>query len=100
MASIVKRSKRYCVVYLYMNENNEKKQKWESFATLEEAKKRKAEVEYKKEMGDFVIPQCTTVDDLLTEYIALYGKNTWALSTYQSNTRLIDNYVRPFIGGV
>lgn len=100
MASIVKRSKRYCVVYLYMNENNEKKQKWESFATLEGAKKRKAEVEYKKEMGDFVIPQCTTVDDLLTEYVALYGKNTWALSTYQSNTRLIDNYVRPFIGGV
>lgn len=29
-----------------------------------------------------VIPQCKTMNELLTEYINLYGKNTLALSTY------------------
>ena len=100
MASIVKRGKRYCVVYLYTNSKNERKQKWESYGTMEEAKKRKAEIDYKKEMGSFVIPKCVTLDELLTEYTSLYGKNTWALSTYQTNNRLIENYVRPIIGGI
>lgn len=100
MASIIKRGKRYCVVYLYTNSNNERKQKWESYETMEAAKKRKAEIEYKKEMGAFVIPKCITLDELLTEYTSLYGKNTWALSTYQSNNGLIENYIRPIIGGV
>lgn len=34
----------------------------------------------------------------LNEYINLYGKNNWALSTYNSNLRLLDNYVRPTLG--
>ena len=67
---------------------------------MEEAKKRKAEINYKKEMGSLVIPKCVTLDELLTEYTSLYGKNTWALSTYQTNNRLIENYVRPIIGGI
>lgn len=36
----------------------------------------------KKRIGTFVIPQCKTMNELLTEYINLYGKNTLALSTY------------------
>ncbi len=98
MASIVKRGNRYCVVYTYTNDKGEKKQKWESFESKADAKKRKTEVEYKKEIGVFIVPQCHTLNELLDEYIAMYGKTKWALSTYTSNTSLIRNYVRPMIG--
>ena len=33
MATIVKRKKRYSVVYVYTDENGEKRQKWETFTT-------------------------------------------------------------------
>ena len=32
------------------------------------------EIEYKKEMGSFVVRKCKTLDELITEYVALYGK--------------------------
>ena len=41
MASIVKRKKKYSVVYTYTDENGNKRQKWETFDTNAEAKKRK-----------------------------------------------------------
>lgn len=100
MASIVKRGKRYAVVYNYINDRGERKQKWESYKTLTEAKKRKREVEFKQDIGTFIIPQCRTVNELLNEYISLYGRNNWALSTYNSNVRLLDNYVRPTLGDI
>ena len=34
---------------------------------------RKKEIEYKKEMGSFVVRKCKTLDELITEYVALYG---------------------------
>lgn len=45
MASIVQKKNRYYVVYLYDSEDGRRKQKWESFKTKEEAKRRKAEME-------------------------------------------------------
>ncbi len=39
MASIVKRKKKYSVVYTYTDENGNKRQKWETFETNSEAKK-------------------------------------------------------------
>lgn len=99
MASIIKRKKSFAVVYSYY-EGDEKKQKWESFPTLAEAKKRKAEVEYKQGTGSFVVPKCNSLNDLLDEYISLYGKNKWALSTYSSNTAVLENYVRPKLGNM
>ena len=98
MASIKKRNNKYCVVYRFIDADGKKKQKWESYRTLTEAKTRQKEVEYKERIGTFVIPQCRTLNELLTEYINLYGKNTWALSTYSSNVSTIDNYIRPMIG--
>ena len=50
------------------------------------------EIEYKKEMGSFVVRKCKTLDELITEYVALYGKENWALSTYEGNVSLINNY--------
>jgi integrase len=98
MASVVQRGTHYCVVYLYTDENGNRKQKWESWATKAEAQKRKKEIEYKEEIGSFVVPQCHTLNDLLAEYISLYGKNTWALSTYQANVSLIEHYIAPYLG--
>ena len=41
MASIVKRKSKYSVVYTYKDDKGEKRQKWETFETNAEAKKRK-----------------------------------------------------------
>lgn len=98
MASIVERKKRFYVVYMYNDEKGARKQKWESFTTYADARRRKAEVEYREQMGSLVIPQCHTMHDLLQEYVSMYGKNKWALSTYQANISLIEHYIEPFIG--
>ena len=54
----------------YTNEKGERKQKWETYETKAEAKRRKKEIEYKKEMGSFVVRKCKTLDELITEYVA------------------------------
>ena len=46
MASIVKRKKKFSVVYTYTDESGVKRQRWETFASQAEAKKRKAQIEY------------------------------------------------------
>ena len=101
MASIVQRNNRYNVVYLYDDEaTGKRKQKWESFKTMADAKRRKAEIEYRQEIGTMVIHQCKTVDELLKEYVALYGKTTWSMSVYGSKTALIEHYISPIIGSM
>ena len=98
MASIQKRHGKYCVVYRYKGDDGKQKQKWETFDTMSEAKKRRKEIEYKIMGGTFVVPKCVYVKDLLKEYVELYGKDKWALSTYNGNTGLIHNYIEPMIG--
>lgn len=100
MATIVKRRDRFCVVYLYTDSKGKRKQKWETFRSQAEAKARQKEIEYKEQIGTFVIPPCTTLDELLKEYVALYGKNNWALSTYRTNEGMIKNYISPFLGNM
>lgn len=60
MASIIdiERKGKYCVVYPFATETGERKQKWETFKTLSEAKRRKAEVEYRQELGNLVVLKC------------------------------------------
>ena len=98
MASIIKRNNRFYVVYKYNNEKGERKQKWETYKTMTEARTRQKEIEYRESIGTFVVPHCQTLRELLTEYVALYGKQKWALSTYDSNTGVINNYILPLIG--
>ena len=100
MASITKRGNRYCVIYNYKNREGVRKQKWETYKTYSEAVKRKKEVEYKQDIGEFTIPHCTTVRELFKEYVEMYGKERWALSTYEQNTAKINNYILPAIGDV
>ena len=54
MATIIKRKKSYSVVYNYINENGETKQKWETWHTHKEALKRKAEIENQQNNGTFL----------------------------------------------
>ena len=68
MASIVKRKNRYSVVYTYTDENGVKRQKWETFATNAEAKKRKVQVEFEQETGTFTIPFCTGFLDISSHF--------------------------------
>ena len=49
MASIVKRKSKYSVVYDYTDENGKRRQRWETFSTNAEAKKRKKQIEYEQD---------------------------------------------------
>ena len=100
MASIVKRKSKYSVVYTCTDENGVKRQKWETFSTNAEAKKRKAQIEFEQSTGTFIVPTAKTVKDLLDDYVSIYGVNTWALSTYEGHKSVIDNYIVPIIGDV
>lgn len=48
--------------------------------------------------GSFTIPNCSTMSELLDEYVELYGKTKWSISMYTNNTGLIRNYIKPIIG--
>ena len=100
MASIVQRGNRYHVVYMYDAEDGKRKQKWETYKTLADAKRRKSEVEYRQQMGTMVIPTCRTVEELMHEYVAIYGKSTWSLSMYSGTNALVNHYILPLIGSM
>ena len=101
MATIVKRGKKYSVVYNYTDENGVQRQKWEPpVATKKEAKQRLAEVEYEIQKGTFIVPTCRKVSDFLAEFVEVYGTKKWGLSMYAANTGLIRNYINPILGDV
>ncbi len=100
MATIVERKNKFTVVYYYENEKGVKQQKWETFDTKAEAKKRKIEVEHQMQNGTFIVPSAKTVADLLEEYVSVYGVNSWSMSTYDGIVSLINNYILPIIGSV
>ena len=98
ITSIVKRKNKYSVGYAYFDEAGKRRQRWETFDTNAEVKKRKAQIEYEQESGIFIVPNAKTLNDLLGEYMSIYGLNTWAMSTYESRRGLMRNYITPIIG--
>lgn len=98
MASIIKRKKAYSVVYNYVDERGETKQKWETCHSHKEALKRKAEIENQMFNGTFLPPSKTTVSSFLEDFVRTYGVNKWGVSMYDSNTAIIANYINPIIG--
>lgn len=98
MASIIKRKKSYSVVYNYVDEKGEVKQKWETWHTHKEALKRKAEVENQQNNGTFLPPNNQKVSDFLYDFVSTYGEKKWGVSMYDSQTALISNYINPIIG--
>lgn len=100
MASIIKRKNSYCVVYRYTDEKGKSHQRWESFPTNAEARKRKNQIEYEQDNNVFTIPEARTVRELLVDYMEIYGVNKWAMSTYDAKNSLINNYINPIIGDI
>ena len=98
MASIRERNGKYCVIYSFKTSDGKRKQKWETYKTLAEAKRRRNEIEYKKQHGSLNIAECKCLKDLLHEYVQLYGKDKWSMSSYTRNSSHIDNYINPLIG--
>ena len=100
MASIIKRKKNYSVIYNYMDENGETKQKWETWGTHKEALKRKAEIENQQHTGTFLPPSNQKISDFLYDFVSLYGEKKWGVSMYDSQNSLINNYINPIIGNM
>ena len=98
MASITKRNGRYCVVYYFKDAKGNKKQKWETFETISEAKKRKAVVEAESSKGSFIAPNTDTVEAFLDTFVELYGYQNWSVSTLTRNRSTIKFYILPYIG--
>lgn len=99
MASIQKRkNNKFSVVYSVTDKDGNKRQKWETFESSAEAKKRKNEIEYQQDTGTFIVPTAATVAELMEKYCSLYGVQKWAMSTYHSRKGLIYNYIIPLIG--
>lgn len=74
MASIIKRKKSYSLVYNYVDEKDETKQKWETWHTHKEVMKRKAEIENQQATGTFLPPTNQTVSDFMYDFVTLYGE--------------------------
>lgn len=100
MAFIRTRGKTYSVVYKVTDQDGTQHQKSEGYTSKKEAEKRKKEVDYKKSIGTFVVPKCTKVEDLMNEYVKLYGHSAWGVSMYDGCVGLIKNYIIPTIGNV
>lgn len=98
MASIIKRKKAYSVIYNYVDENGETRQKWETCHTYKEAQKRKAEIENQQFNGTFLPPKKQTVASFLHDFVQTYGVKKWGVSMYDSNTSIIANYINPILG--
>ena len=98
MASIIKRKKNYSIVYTYVDENGETKQKWETRTSYQEALKRKAEIESQKSSNSFLPPTNQNIAEFLSDFVSLYGEKRWGVSMYDSQNSLISNYINPIIG--
>lgn len=116
MATIISRSKTSAVVYSYMDNEKKRRQKWDSFPSRAEALQRKKFVEYYQSVfGSVPVPDeqdltkaalsieekhftSVTFSDYLKEYVDIYGRANWSVTTFRNKTSLIRNYIDPIIG--
>ena len=81
----------------------------ETYDTEEEATIRDLQIKLEKKRGAFVAPERiekglirqrknVTVEELMEEYIQLYGLKKWGNSVYANNSGMIKNYINPYIG--
>jgi hypothetical protein len=62
MAAIMERNGRYKVIYNYVDEDGNRRQKWETFQTLPEAKRRKLELEWRSRKNT-INPKCQEAEE-------------------------------------
>ena len=86
----------------------------EYFNTEEEANLRIAQIQLQKKLGTLMPPsnlldpdndieqlrEVMTMEQLLKEYVNLYGLNHWSESTLSCNVHRINDYIIPYIGDV
>ena len=97
MASIVKRGKKYAVVY-YEGEGKKRHQVWESGLSYTAAKARKAQLEYEISQHTHIMRSSLSVADFMQEFLRKYGEKKWVASTYKNNVAMLENYVLPYLG--
>ena len=99
MASIMKCGNAYSVRYTYKDHHGKPCHGGESFKTKKEAQERKITVEKELQDGTFLIPDSTTVAELLEKWIPIQSsKHKWAPKTYTHTTAMIQNLIVPYIG--
>ena len=75
MAAIKQRKTKYSVIYWYVNEQGERKQKWDTVDTIGEAKSRKVFVEfYQERYGQVIVPNEETYFQRVADEKAKTGK--------------------------
>ena len=75
MAAIKQRKTKYSVIYWYVNEQGERKQKWDTVDTIGEAKSRKVFVEfYQEKYGQAIVPNEETYFQRVADEKAKMGK--------------------------
>ena len=78
MAAIKQRKTRYSVIYWYVNEQGERKQKWDTVDTVGEAKSRKLFVEfYQEKYGQVIVPNEETYFQRVADEKAKTGKSCY-----------------------
>ena len=95
MASIVKRKNSYSVVY---NDITTGKQIWESGYTHDDAKDRKAAIEYAQVQERSVEIKVIPIKTFMEEFFEKYGSKRWGTSYYSANLGILKNYVYPYWG--
>lgn len=116
MATIISRSKKSVVVYSYVDNEKKRRQKWDTFLSRAEAFQRKKFVEYYQSVnGSVIVPDeqnltqtalkiedtssnNVTFSEYLKEYVDVYGRANWSVTTFRNKTSLIRNYIDPIIG--
>ena len=79
MAAIKQRKTKYSVIYWYVNEQGERKQKWDTVDTVSEAKSRKVFVEfYQERYGQVIVPNEETYFQRVADEKAKTGKEDGA----------------------
>ena len=86
------------IVYTYVDENGETKQKWETRTSYQEALKRKAEIESQKSSNSFLPPTNQNIAEFLSDFVSLYGEKRWGVSMYDSQNSLIATISTPSSG--
>ena len=71
-----------------------KRQRWETFASNAEAKKRKAQIEYQQSTGTFIAPTAKTIRELLEEYIAMTGRQVFLEYSVIENVNSRPEHIR------
>lgn len=100
METIRKRKDKYVVIYDYINENGERKQKWETCESKADATKRAKEIAYEKSRSNFIPPNNQTVAEFLAEWAPIQAKKCWQYKTYMANMQMIEMHINPLIGKV